>query len=53
MLPTRYNATGTWSAVGYNSATRRKAEIYLERVVNTYPDSGAAEIAEELLQEIR
>ena len=30
-----------------------EAVIYLERVVNTYPDSGAAEIAQELLQEIR
>ena len=30
-----------------------QAVIYLERVVNTYPDSGAAEIAGELLQEIR
>ena len=29
------------------------AESYLERVVNTYPDSGAAELARELLQEIR
>lgn len=26
---------------------------YLERVVNTYPDSGAADLAQELLQEIR
>ena len=30
-----------------------EAEIYLERVVNTYPDSGAADLAQELLQEIR
>jgi tol-pal system protein YbgF len=30
-----------------------EAGTYLERVVNTYPDSGAAEIAQELLQEIR
>ena len=29
------------------------AESYLEGVVNTYPDSGAAELAQELLQEIR
>ena len=29
------------------------AENYLERVVNTYPDSGAADLARELLQEIR
>ena len=30
-----------------------EAEIFLERVVNTYPDSGAADLAQELLQEIR
>ena len=30
-----------------------QAETYLERVVNTYPDSGAAELARELLREIR
>jgi tol-pal system protein YbgF len=30
-----------------------EAVIYLERLVNTYPDSGAAGIARELLQEIR
>ena len=30
-----------------------QAVIYLERVVNTYPDSGAAELARELLREIR
>jgi tol-pal system protein YbgF len=30
-----------------------EAETYLERVVNTYPDSGAADLAQELLQEIR
>ncbi len=30
-----------------------QAVIYLERLVNTYPDSGEAEIAEELLQDIR
>ena len=29
------------------------AETYLERVVNTYPDSGAAELARELLEDIR
>jgi len=30
-----------------------EAVIYLERLTNTYPDSGPAEIAQELLQEIR
>lgn len=30
-----------------------EAVIYLDRVVNTYPDSGAAELAEELLQGLR
>lgn len=30
-----------------------EALSYLERVINTYPDSGAAELARELLQEIR
>jgi TolA-binding protein len=30
-----------------------EAAIYLERVVATYPESGAAELAQELLQEIR
>jgi tol-pal system protein YbgF len=30
-----------------------EAEIYLERVVNTHPDSGAADLAQESLREIR
>ena len=30
-----------------------EAVIYLERLTNTYPDSGPAELAQELLQEIR
>ncbi len=30
-----------------------EAVNYLERVVNTYPGTGAAELAQELLQEIR
>jgi tol-pal system protein YbgF len=30
-----------------------EAETYLERVANAYPDSGAADLAQELLQEIR
>ena len=40
-------------AIYASQGNDEQAVIYLERLVNTYPDSGEAEIAEELLQDIR